>query len=113
MIRPFPYHERRGPVAGAASCSVIISRSVAKRNGIWGLIVLALCLTTCGDDKPFECTKPAECVGRPNGNDCKKISGKGQCVFACAPVSGGGSDVCPAPSHCTGTADDGTTYCLY
>jgi hypothetical protein len=90
-----------------------MSPSVLKRSGIWGVIALALSLTTCGDDKPFECTKPAECVGKPGGNDCKKVKSKGQCVFACAPVTGGGADGCPVTSHCTGTADDGTNFCVY
>jgi hypothetical protein len=86
---------------------------VSMRRGIWAVIALALSLTTCSDDEPFQCTKPAECVGKPGGNDCKKVMTKGRCVFACQPVSGGGSDGCPPTAHCTGVADDGTSFCAY
>jgi hypothetical protein len=89
-----------------------MSPIVAKRSGIWGAIALALCLTTCGDDKPFECTKPADCVGKPAGNDCKVVGGKGRCVFLCLPATSG-SDGCPPTAHCTGTADDNSTFCAY
>jgi hypothetical protein len=78
-------------------------------TGRWLLLALALCLTTCGDDKPWECEKPAECVGKPQANTCKVIGGHGRCVVECLLVDG--KDNCPPSFHCTGTADDGSLYC--
>lgn len=92
---------------------MILSRAVRMRREIWFAIGLALSLTTCGDDKAFECSKPADCVGKPAGNECKIVGGKGRCVIACAPATGGASDGCPPTAHCTGRADDGTDYCAY
>jgi hypothetical protein len=72
--------------------------------------VLALALATCGDDKPWECEKPADCVGRPSGNYCKEVSGKGLCVIECL-LGADGKDTCPPTYTCTGKADDGSLYC--
>jgi hypothetical protein len=80
---------------------------IARRSLLW--VALSLSLATCGDDKPWECQKPAECIGKPVANTCKEISGRGRCVYGCAVVSG--NDSCPPTYHCTGTADDGTLYC--
>jgi hypothetical protein len=85
---------------------------VRNRRGFWWAVGLALSLTTCGEDKPFECTKPADCVGKPAGNECKFVAGKGRCVVACTPVTTG-SDGCPPTAKCTGMADDGSDFCAY
>jgi hypothetical protein len=70
---------------------------------------LALCLaSTCGDDQPAECTKPAECIA-VGTSDCKVVAGHGRCVIACAVING--QDSCPSPYQCGGTADDGNTFC--
>jgi hypothetical protein len=82
---------------------------VDNTRGYLFAIALALFLTTCGDDKPWECTKPAECVGKPAGNQCKQIAGRGRCVIECLVADG--RDSCPPTYHCTGTADDGSLYC--
>ena len=73
------------------------------------VVALALALTGCGDDKPPECTKPADCVGRPLADTCKVVKGHGRCVLSCATANG--MDNCPATYHCTGTADDGSFFC--
>jgi hypothetical protein len=67
-----------------------------------------LLLTTCGDDGPPECTKPAECISLGT-TACKKVSGHGRCVIDCAVANG--TDSCPIPLECTAKADDGSTYC--
>jgi hypothetical protein len=74
-------------------------------------VAIALLLVTCGEDKPFECTKPAECVGRPGGGACKVVGGKGRCVVDCAVVDG--KDNCPPSYHCTGKDDAGGAFCEY
>jgi hypothetical protein len=74
------------------------------------LAALALLPTTCGEEKPFECKSPAECVGRPSVNTCKVVGGKGRCVIGC--VSSGGSHNCPPNYTCGGMADDGSNYCI-
>jgi hypothetical protein len=76
----------------------------------WIVLGLGLLATSCGDDKPFECEKPADCVGRPAGNYCKMVSGKGRCVIDCAPATAG-TDTCPPTLTCNGHADDGSFYC--
>jgi hypothetical protein len=65
-------------------------------------------LTTCGDDGPPECQKPAECIA-VGADRCFKVGGHGLCVLACA--ASNGQDSCPAPLECTAKADDGATYC--
>jgi len=76
----------------------------------FSIAALFLCLATCGDDKPKECEKPADCVGKPFGNYCKEVEGKGRCVIDCLP-SPDGTDNCPPTYKCTGKADDGSLYC--
>lgn len=71
---------------------------------------LTLLLVTCGDDKAKECEKPADCVGRPAGNYCKEVEGKGRCVIDCLPAADG-TDTCPPTYKCTGKADDGSLFC--
>jgi hypothetical protein len=71
---------------------------------------LGAVVTSCGDDGVPECHRPADCVTVPAADTCKMVKGHGQCVLACA--MSGTQDSCPAPYHCTATADDGTTYCL-
>jgi hypothetical protein len=72
-------------------------------------VLLAVFLvSTCGDDGPPECKKPAECIGSGT-NACKVVKQHGRCVIDCAVV--GGQDSCPEPLKCGGTADDGTTFC--
>jgi hypothetical protein len=78
-----------------------------RNRPLW--LALALFLTTCGDDKPPECQKPAECVGKPDANTCKVVGGHGRCVYECVLIDG--KDNCPPLLHCTGTSDDGSTYC--
>ncbi|HXU81970.1 MAG TPA: hypothetical protein VN914_11275 [Polyangia bacterium] len=63
-------------------------------------------LLSCGDDKPRECQKPADCVGMQAGNYCTKVEGKGRCVIQCA-----GDSTCPAGYTCTGKGDDGSLFC--
>jgi hypothetical protein len=76
----------------------------------WIVLGLGLLLTTCGDEGGMDCQKPADCVGRPAGNYCKVVSGKGRCVIDCLPAADG-KDNCPATYTCTGHADDGSLYC--
>jgi hypothetical protein len=80
------------------------------RGYFWSIAALALFLSSCGDDKPWECEKSGDCVGRPGGNYCKEISGKGRCVVDCLP-NADGTDTCPPTYACTGKADDGSLYC--
>jgi hypothetical protein len=64
--------------------------------------------STCGDDGPPECKRPADCI--PLGTDtCAKVGGHGRCVLSCAVANG--QDSCPLPLECTAKADDGSTYC--
>jgi hypothetical protein len=88
---------------------MIMSAVVAKTYGYLVGLALALLVTSCGDDKPAECTKPAECVGKPLANTCKEVAGHGRCVISCIVVDG--QDNCPSLYKCTGTADDGSQYC--
>jgi hypothetical protein len=71
---------------------------------------VALMAATCDDYKPFECTKPADCVGRPDVNACKILGGKGRCVQECLVANG--THNCPPTYECTGKADDNSTYCV-
>ena len=80
------------------------------RGNFLTIAALGLFLSTCGDEKGPECTKPADCVGRPAGNHCKEIGGKGRCVIECLPTPDG-KDNCPPNNACTGMADDGSLYC--
>lgn len=73
-------------------------------------LALALTLATCDEEKPFQCTKPADCLGRPGGGACKVVAGKGRCVVDCALVNG--MHNCQPAYECTGMADDGSTYCV-
>jgi hypothetical protein len=94
---------------------VIICRFVANTRGVLASLgLMVLLLTTCGDEKPFECKKPAECVGRPGGgNECKQVGGKGRCVTGCRPPAAGEIETCPISTKCDGKADDGSTFCEY
>lgn len=77
-------------------------------------IVLGLALAglavSCGDEGSKECEKPADCVGKPAGNFCVKVSGKGHCVVQCQ-VGADGKDNCPLSYSCTGHADDQSLFC--
>ena len=79
-----------------------------RRSLFW--LALTISLTACGGDQPWECQKPADCVGKPGGNYCKVITGKGRCVVECLPAADG-KDNCPPTYKCNGTADDGSLFC--
>jgi hypothetical protein len=72
------------------------------------LLGALLLVSTCGDDGPPECVRPADCIGG-GATACFKVRGRGLCVIDCA-VSNG-VDSCPIPLECTAKADDGRTYC--
>jgi hypothetical protein len=112
-IDPFPIMNRSPRSTRVVGSDRDNLPSVGNTRGVLACLALVLLLTTCSDDKPFECMKPAECVGRPGGSECKQVAGKGRCVQSCKPPAAGQTDNCPLTTKCDGKADDGSNFCEY